>query len=217
MTNDEILMAKQKFYVVWEGHKPGIYTSWPEAQKQVAGFPQAKYKSFASREEAEKAYQGSYWSYAGKSTKSAIRSNAELEKMGVLLDSLSVDAACSGNPGDMEYRGVHTRTGDEVFRMGPMFDGTNNVGEFLALVHGLAWLKQQNSPNVPVYSDSRNAQLWIKAKKCRTKLARTALNAEIFHLIDRAEKWLANNKITNPILKWKTEEWGEIPADFGRK
>ena len=117
----------------------------------------------------------------------------------------------------MEYRGVHIRTGKEIFRVGPLPDGTNNIGEFLALVHGLAWLKQQNRPNIPIYSDSRNAQLWIKAKSCRTKLERSGRNDQVFDLIDRAEKWLAVNKVTNPVLKWKTEEWGEIPADFGRK
>ncbi len=210
-------MAKQKFYVVWDGHEPGVYSSWSEAKQQIDGYPQAKYKSFSSKTEAEKAYRGSYWAYVGKDTKNVKKSLPELEKAGVRLDSLAVDAACSGNPGDMEYRGVHTKTGQEIFRVGPLPDGTNNVGEFLALVHGLAWLKQQNSPNIPVYSDSRNAQIWVKAKKCRTKLAHTGRNAEIFQLIERAEKWLALNKVTNPILKWETDAWGEIPADFGRK
>lgn len=210
-------MAKQKFYVVWEGHMPGVYSSWEAAKRQIDGYPQAKYKSFGSRAEADKAFRGSYWAYVGQDTKTVKKSLADLEKAGVHLDSLAVDAACSGNPGDMEYRGVHIRTGQEIFRVGPLPDGTNNIGEFLALVHGLAWLKQQNRPNIPIYSDSRNAQLWIKAKTCRTKLEHTSRNGSIFELIDRAEKWLAVNKVTNPIVKWKTGEWGEIPADFGRK
>ena len=210
-------MAKQKFYVVWEGHEPGIYASWAAAKQQIDGFPKAKYKSFASKPEAEKAYRGSYWAYVGQDTKTVKKSFEELEQMGVRLDSLAVDAACSGNPGDMEYRGVHTRTGQEIFRVGPLPNGTNNVGEFLALVHALAWLKQQNSPRIPIYSDSRNAQTWVKAKKCRTKLARTGDNDRIFDLIERAEKWLETNKVTNPVLKWETAAWGEIPADFGRK
>ena len=120
-------MAKQKFYVVWEGHRPGVYTSWDAAKQQIDGYPQAKYKSFGSKAEAEKALRGSYWAYVGQNTKTVNRSPEELEKMGVRLDSLAVDAACSGNPGDMEYRGVHTRTGQEIFRMGPLPDGTNSV------------------------------------------------------------------------------------------
>lgn len=211
-------MAKQKFYVVWEGHQPGVYTSWDAAKQQIEAYPKAKYKSFSSKAEAEKAFRGSYWAYVGQNTaRSVDRGPQDLEKLGIPLDSLAVDAACSGNPGDMEYRGVHVRTGQEIFRMGPLPDGTNNVGEFLAIVHALAWLKQQNSPGIPIFSDSRNAQLWIKAKKCRTKLAHTGRNDQIFELIERAEKWLAANRVTNPILKWNTAEWGEIPADYGRK
>lgn len=210
-------MAKQKFYVVWEGHQPGVYSNWEAAKRQIAGYPKAKYKSFATKAEADKAFKGSYWTYAGKETGPAKKKLEELAALGVQLDSLAVDAACSGNPGAMEYRGVHTRTGQEIFRIGPLPDGTNNIGEFLALVHALAWLKQQNRPDTPIYSDSRNAQIWVKAGHCRTKLERTGQNDPIFDLIERAEKWLAVNRISNPILKWQTEEWGEIPADFGRK
>lgn len=208
-------MAKQKFYVVWQGLKPGIYRSWDEARQQVQGVPGAQYKSFDTEAEAQKALQSNYWQYVNRSAKP--------EKTGktaagtFIPDSLAVDAACSGNPGDMEYRGVMTRSREQIFHVGPLPEGTNNIGEFLAIVHALAWLKQQGKPDFPIYSDSRNAQLWIKAKTCRTKLEKTARNGKIFELIDRAEKWLALNKVTNPILKWETEAWGEIPADFGRK
>ena len=210
-------MAKKKFYVVWEGVRPGVYDNWDDAGLQVQGYTGAKYKSFANRQEAEKAFKGSYWTYAGTDTKTVKKTLPELERVGVKLDSLAVDAACSGNPGDMEYRGVHIRTGKEIFRMGPFPDGTNNVGEFLALVHGLAWLAQQNSPTTAIYSDSKNAQSWVKAKTCRTKLEPTARNKVIFELIDRAEKWLHSHTWKNPVIKWDTENWGEIPADFGRK
>jgi ribonuclease HI len=210
-------MAKQKYYVVWSGRTPGIYDNWTEASLQVQGMHGAQYKAFGSRAEAEKAFRSSYWAYAGQETKTVKKSLTDLEKIGVNLDGLAVDAACSGNPGDMEYRGVHIRTGKQVFHVGPLPDGTNNVGEFLALVHGLAWLAQHDRPNLPIYSDSRNAQLWIKARQCRTKLERTGRNDDVFTLIERAEKWLATHRVTNPIYKWNTEAWGEIPADFGRK
>lgn len=134
----------------------------------------------------------------------------------VIADSLSVDAACSGNPGKMEYRGVDTKSGIELFHVGPLEQGTNNIGEFLALVHGLAYLQQRDS-DIPIYSDSRNAILWIKQKKCKTKLASNAANAPIFDLIARAERWLHTHVYANAIIKWDTEKWGEIPADFGRK
>ncbi len=209
-------MAKQKFYVVWEGHTPGIYTSWEAAKRQVEGYAQAKYKSFESRGEAEKAMKENYWKYVQK-TVAQPKPAGKIPRSAIIKESLSVDAACSGNPGDMEYRGVYTADGRELFRMGPLEDGTNNIGEFLAIVHALALLKQQGKPSMPIYSDSKTAQGWVKKGKCNTKLEQTGRNDKIFELIERAERWLAANKITNPILKWETEDWGEIPADFGRK
>ena len=130
--------------------------------------------------------------------------------------SLSVDAACSGNPGRMEYRGVYTDSGEEIFHVGPFEQGTNNIGEFLALVHGLALLKKQNSP-LPVYSDSVSAMAWVRNKKAKTTLIKNEVNQSLFELVERAEKWLKTNTYTTTILKWETQDWGEIPADFGRK
>lgn len=133
-----------------------------------------------------------------------------------MKESVAVDAACSGNPGKMEYRGVYVATGEEIFHFGPLEGGTNNIGEFLGIVHALALLKQQNSP-IPVYSDSNNAIKWVKNKKCNTKLKPTNENKYLFEVISRAEKWLAENDYSNPVIKWETDKWGEIPADFGRK
>ncbi|MBL7827056.1 MAG: ribonuclease H family protein [Saprospiraceae bacterium] len=205
---------KKKFYVVWEGRKPGIYSTWDECKAQVEGVAQAKYKSFESQAEAEAAFKSDYWKFVQKST----AAKTPKQPVGKFIrESVAVDAACSGNPGDMEYQGVWTVDGKQLFHVGPLPDGTNNIGEFLAIVHALAMLKLQNKPNLPIYSDSKTAQGWVKKGKCNTKLEATGRNAKIFELIDRAEKWLAINKITNPILKWETDVWGEIPADFGRK
>lgn len=133
-----------------------------------------------------------------------------------LVDAIAVDAACSGNPGPMEYRGVYIKTGLELFRIGPLQGGTNNIGEFLAIVHGLA-LEEKQGIRLPLYSDSVNAQLWIKQGICKTKLEETAENAPIFDMIRRAESWLRTHTFRVPIYKWETKAWGEIPADFGRK
>lgn len=210
-------MKKNKIFVVWEGKEPGIYRSWEACKRQVHGFEGALFKAFDTEAEAREALLSPPWNYIGKNPPPHKPTAAQIEKYGKPdPESLSVDAACSGNPGTMEYRGVYTRTGEEVFRQGPFQDGTNNVGEFLALVHGLALMKQQNS-QLPIYSDSRTAIAWVKNKKSNTKLDQTEQNAEIFQLIQRAEKWLVENKFSNQILKWQTEVWGEIPADFGRK
>jgi ribonuclease HI len=210
-------MAKKKFYVVWEGHKKGIYTSWDACKNQIDNFKGAKYKAFVSKVEAEEAFKGRYEDYKGKDTKKVLLSPEELKKFGKpVIPSLSVDAACAGNPGKMEYRGVDSETKRQLFIQGPFEKGTNNIGEFLALVHGLGYLKQKKL-NYPIYSDSKIAMSWVKNGQCRTNLPISIENQQLFDLVKRAEKWLKENTYTTQILKWETKAWGEIPADFGRK
>ncbi|PQJ75576.1 viroplasmin family protein [Polaribacter gangjinensis] len=211
-------MAKTKFYVVWKGRKTGVFTSWSVCKQQIDGFEGAQYKSFSDLEEAEIASKGNYNDYKGKDTQKPVLSASEKIKFGTpILESIAVDAACAGNPGIMEYRGVFTHNKQEIFRKGPYKNGTNNVGEFLALVHGIALLKSKNQENIPIYSDSKTAISWIRQKKCKTKLEFNESNATLKGLILRAEKWLQENTFKNPLLKWETKAWGEIPADFGRK
>jgi ribonuclease HI len=210
-------MGKQKYYVVWEGLEPGIYTNWTDCLLQTKGVKGAKYKSFDTKEEAEQALAASpsdYITQKAECPHPKSQGDSILPKE-VELNSLAVDAACSGNPGKMEYRGVHIGSTQEVFHFGPLY-GTNNIGEFLAIVHGLALMKQKQL-DLPLYSDSRNAISWVKAKKCRTKLPHNAKTKALFELIARAETWLKNNTYTTRIIKWETSKWGEIPADFGRK
>lgn len=212
------MSKKKKFYTVWKGHKTGVFDSWKYCKAQTKDFQGAIYKSFDSLEDAKKALKGNYKDYIGKSNVFKTKlSSAELKKIGEPnYNSISVDAASSGNPGRVEYRGVITKTKKELFKQGPFEQGTNNIGEFLALVHALAYLKSKKS-DVLVYSDSKTAMSWVKKKTCNTKLKRITKNKPIFDLVDRAVDWLNNNNYTTTIVKWETKAWGEIPADFGRK
>ena len=205
---------KKLYYVVWSGKKPGIYLTWTEAQAQIGGAIKPKYKSFGSKELAEKAYKEGPENYEGRSFKnSRDLSEEERKKIGdPILMSLCVDAACSGKTGDFEYRGVITDSSTQVFHAGPFKNGTNNVGEFLALVHALSWLKKNRS-DLPVYSDSKYAMAWIRKKKSNSKTT----DPKTLSLLKRAEKWLNSNEWENNILKWETKAWGDIPADFNRK
>ncbi len=210
------MAKKTKFYVVWVGRENGIFSSWEDCKRQTEGFEGARYKAFETMEEAKAAFSKSWQNaYFQKTNHSSASLNP---KMPIPKgDIVAVDAACSGNPGLMEYRGVFLRDGKEIFHAGPYTDGTNNIGEFLAIVHILA-LQKQKGLRLPVYSDSANALLWIKKKKCGTKLAHTGRNDVVFELIDRAERWLQTHQYDDiPLYKWHTEIWGEIPADFGRK
>jgi len=211
-------MAKKKYYVVWKGKETGVFSSWDVTKKLVQGFDGALYKSFSDKIEAEKAFKKKFSDYKGKSTKKPVLSATEKASYGLpIKQSLTVDAACSGNPGKMEYRGVLNHNQQEVFKKGPYNNGTNNIGEFLALVHGIALLKKKGLLKLPVYSDSKIAMSWVKKKQCRTNVVFDASNNDLLQLIHRAEKWLQENSYQNPILKWETKAWGEIPADFGRK
>jgi ribonuclease HI len=206
---------KQKYYVVWQGHHPGIYSTWESCLAQVKNFPNAVYKSFESKAEAENAFRHSPVFKKKSPTAQPVKTSRGSGK--IIFESISVDAACSGNPGLMEYRGVWTSDKSELFHFGPAKDGTNNIGEFLALVHALALLHKKNDSTTPVYSDSKTAIAWVNRKKANTQLKPNRNNAELFSMILRAEKWLKENQWKNPILKWETEIWGEIAADFGRK
>ncbi|MFC4666804.1 viroplasmin family protein [Falsiporphyromonas endometrii] len=215
------MAAKRKWYVVWEGHHPGVYDTWLDCKAQVDGFPGCKYRSYPTPQEAQEAFDAGYYN----APRPAKRMDFDGDSPGPgeaqvtdfpIWESISVDAACSGNPGDMEYRGVYTKSKEQIFHIGPLKKGTNNIGEFLAIVHALALCKQKGW-TLPIYSDSKTGMAWVRKKKCNTLLLKTEENEVIFELIQRAEKWLQANTYPNKILKWKTEQWLEIPADFGRK
>ncbi|MEK4441730.1 MULTISPECIES: ribonuclease H1 domain-containing protein [Niallia] len=208
-------MAAKKYYVVWNGRKTGVFSTWAECEKQTKGFKGASFKSFPTLEEAEKAFKqdGNISKSASKSSSAQKQSNQTLAA--IEENSISVDAACSGNPGMMEYQGVDTKTGEVLFHYGPVF-GTNNIGEFLGIVHALSLLQKQGK-NTTIYSDSMTALAWVRNKKANTTLVRDKRTEELWQLIERAEKWLKENNYSNKILKWDTNKYGEIKADFGRK
>ena len=209
--------VKKKYYVVWKGRTPGIYDSWEDCKLQINEFIGAQYKSFENLEEATLAFRKDPKEVLNYGKKEDNTSKSFKVSNQIINNSICVDAACSGNPGDMEYRCVFTTSKKEIFHKGPFKDGTNNVGEFLGLVHALAMLDQQKKYDITIYTDSKTAISWVKNRKAKTKLERTARNKELFELLERAQIWLNQNSIKNPILKWETEIWGEIPADFGRK
>ena len=202
-----------KFYVVWKGRKTGVFSTWEACAAQVHGFTGAQYKSFPSRSAAEQAFKGKFAAHARKPASSGKWLFAPQPP---IAESICVDAACSGSPGPVEYRGLDLRTGKEIFRKGPFQKGTNNIGEFLAIVHALMLLEKKKS-NLPVYSDSATAIGWVRKKHCNTEQTASEKNAELFGLIDQAEEWLQEHIVKNSILKWDTKAWGEIPADYNRK
>ncbi len=211
---------KQKFYAVIKGRKTGVFTSWFSCERQIKGYKGAIYKSYKTRSEAEAALANA----SVDPVTPVLQQDGEepapepqiLYSDDVIRPSLSVDASCLGNPGILEYRGVVVESREEIFCEGPFPNGTNNIGEFLAIVQGLMILTEQDQ-EIPIYSDSEIAILWVKKKKAKTTLVRSSRNDDLFDRIEAAQAWLEENTYPNPILKWNTRVWGEIPADFGRK
>ncbi|WP_055436282.1 viroplasmin family protein [Lacinutrix algicola] len=212
------MSKKKKYYTVWKGHKTGVFKSWKDCKVQIKNYDGAQYKSFATEDAANEALNGNYFDFIGKNKSFKTELSAEqLKKIGKPnYNSIAVDAASSGNPGIMEYRGVDTKSKKQLFIQGPFAQGTNNIGEFLALVHGLSFLKKHDSDRI-LYTDSRTAMSWVRKKTCNSKLQRTAKNKPVYDLVDRAVIWLKENEYKTTIVKWETKAWGEIPADFGRK
>lgn len=196
-------MANKKHYVVWAGYTPGVYETWAECEAQTHLFKGAKFKSYPSKEEADKAFVN------GKE-KVIVPIEAKITR------SIAVDAAWSTVTKVVEYQGVYTDTKEVIFKQGPYKGGTNNVGEFLALVHALAYCKKNNI-TLPIYSDSKTALAWVREKKINSAIEPTEDNKELIEMLDRAQKWLNSNTYTNKVLKWETASWGETPADYGRK
>ena len=180
---------KNKFYTVWRGRNVGVFTSWDECRKQIEGFKGALYKGFPDRASAENAFKSDHLPYFDKGNEVKSLDALPSDAPRPLANTIAVDAACSGNPGKMEYRGVFVDTGQELFKS-PVFEGgTNNIGEFLAIVHCLAW-QEKNNLNYAIYSDSLNGQKWVREKTCKTKLVRNEKNKYLFEVIERAENWL---------------------------
>ncbi len=221
-------MAKdKKYYVIFKGHNPGVYDDWNDAKEQIDGFSNPVYKGYGSPSEAAEAYRkfsrnadngdlGKFLAEASLRSLPKPRQPDYMTNPEVDLDAWAVDASCLGNPGKMEYQGVELMTGRIIFRIGPFEDATNNIGEFLAIVHAMALMSREGKFH-NIYSDSVSGMSWVRNRKIKTQLQQTSNNAKVFELMARALTWLHTHQFPAKVLKWQTDRWGEIPADFGRK
>ena len=209
---------KKNFYVVWRGKKPGIYLTWAECEALTRGVSDARYKSFPTLEAAESAFGEGPDGHWGTGKPSRTLSEAERASFGrPTRESLCVDAAWNAQSKVMEYRGVWYHDGSVAFERGPFQNATNNIGEFLAIVDALVLL-QERAIDWPLYSDSRTAMAWVRNKNVRsTSMEKGETSEEVNELVGKALRWLDENEYSNPILKWETKAWGEVPADYGRK
>lgn len=217
----------KRYYVVWRGRHPGVYDDYNDAMEQVDDFEGAMFKSYPTPTAAAEAYRRGTSKQDRQDIANLLldASRHNIPQAGkpdymqfpeIDLNGWAVDAACSGNPGVMEYRGVELMTGREIFKIGPFRKSTNNIGEFLAIVHAMA-LMNQKGENHTIYSDSKTGMSWVRNRKIKTTLERNADTEESFRMMERALSWLNTHTFRPKVLKWDTDRWGEVPADFGRK
>ena len=87
------------------------------------------FKAFGSEQEALRAYEDGAYAFARRHS---VPEEMQSTTSTPIPEAIVVDAACAGNPGVMEYRGLYLPSRTTLFEMGPFPLGTNNIGEFLA-------------------------------------------------------------------------------------
>lgn len=142
-----------KFYAIRVGRKPGIYTTWPEAQKQVLKFAGAQYKSFATKAEAEAYISGG---------------NQMRLSDGHPNDVLLAYVDGSFNKVMRQYgSGIVLLKNEEVLAKlsvpgnDPLYvDSYQIAGEVIATVEAVKWAKAQGEMRVVIYYDYQGIESW---------------------------------------------------------
>ncbi|MFZ2209286.1 MAG: ribonuclease H family protein [Porticoccaceae bacterium] len=155
-----IAVPPKKYYVVWVGKVPGIYTSWPVAERQIKGFPGAKFKSFPTLALAEEAYALGKPATVRKPASPRAKVAATGERSIAAIE-IYCDGACDPNPGK-------AGTGIAVYKNSALDAlwyglynpaGTNNMAELLGLQHSLVFAKRwiESGQTVAILCDSKYA------------------------------------------------------------
>ena len=153
-------MPPKKYYVVWAGRSPGIYTQWPEAERQIKGFAGARFKSFSTLTEAEQAYGEGKTAAAPRPAARRAEQTPVAEETRAAVE-IYCDGACDPNPGP-------SGTGVVIYRDGELDQlwyglynpaGTNNTAELLGLYHALAFARKfiTSGHGVAILCDSKYA------------------------------------------------------------
>ena len=230
---------KSKWYVIYRGRRVGVYDNWRECEQETRGFPDAKFASFDTYEEARCSFLkecicgGGDCEWVQKAFPSICTSSPSGDTWrtcegGPEIPCVCTDAACT-NPvgGDVEYRCVRisnkTAAVEQLFAFGPFRLGSNNIGEYVGLVRALMWTSTHDSlGSAPIYTDSRVAISWVSnpvapGSNTTIKAIGDDLRAELKYCDDWIKTPVAKKEVLKRVRHWKTSCWGEIPADYGRK
>lgn len=135
-------MAK-KYYVVWAGREPGIFTDWASCKRSIDKFAGAKYKSFPNKSEAEAAFSSGAVSKSATAKSSGAKKSSSKSAVAFGVSDYDVviycDGGCDPNPG-------RAGSGSAVYKNGKLSslwyglynaNGTNNTAELNALHQSL--------------------------------------------------------------------------------
>jgi len=157
---------KKSYYIIIKGHRPGLYRSWfgegneDGAADQVQGYPDAVYKGFYTKEEAQ-AWLKKF--NPEKLPKNLLKlvgdlpASKEAESLKALLAEgkilIHTDGGANPNPGPGGYGVVLNYKGSKKELSGGFRLTTNNRMELLSCIVGLEALKEKS--NVVLFSDSQ--------------------------------------------------------------
>lgn len=128
-----------------------------------------------------------------------------------LSQGIAVDAAHSVKNKKTEFRGVDLKTGKVLFYK-DLGNQTINIGEFLAIVEAVKYIIDHDFQPKVIFSDSTTAISWFKNKRTASgKRNPRLMKAEIY--LRAIAYWVDEIEV----IKWDSQKFGEIPADFGNK
>lgn len=128
-----------------------------------------------------------------------------------LSEGIAVDAAHSTKNKKTEYQAVDLKTGEILFYE-DIGNQTINIGEFLAIVQAVKYIIEHDYQPKVIFSDSNTAISWFKNKKTASgKRNMSLVKAEVY--LRSMAYWIDEIEV----VKWDNRQWGETPADFGRK
>ncbi|GEK88177.1 ribonuclease HI [Alkalibacterium putridalgicola] len=154
----------KKYYAVKKGRKPGIYSTWPDAQKQVSGYPSAQFKSFQTEREAQEYVNGDLETPSLVTPDSLVAyvdgsfdKRTQTYSYGVvLLKNNKVLAELNNSARDPEYA--------ESFQI---------AGECFGALNAIKWAIDNSYKDIIIYYDYLGIEMWAtgqwKANKTVSK------------------------------------------------
>ena len=192
------MKTNKPYYVVWQGHRPGVYDTWTECKAQITGFDRPQYKKFSTRYQAFHAYQKG----------SSYRENLRASDLPVFeKKSILINASTDTQRNLTSYYGLYLNSNRRMFS-NTISSADKRIGLFLAAVKALSILHKHRTL-LPVYTESLEIISAVKDKRF-VALNPQAESAKVNLYVRVALAWLEKHP-PPPLLHWNAAYWGELP------